>query len=125
MQPDKGVDPRARGRLWVAFIVLGLALVLIGWFAWQGILSVVGNFALLILLPVSVLIGTVVRAVIYVWNLPIWILFPMVAWTIVYESYQTVETPGPTPISWYVKTAALVIVVLLVLLTFHEGFFLV
>jgi hypothetical protein len=123
MRPDKGVDPRVRGILWVALIVMGLALVPIVWFAWHGILAAACNSALLLLLPVSVLIGVVVRAVIYVWNLPIWIIFPMVAWTIVYESYQTVETPGPTPIGWYFKTALLLIVLLMVLLIFHEGLF--
>jgi hypothetical protein len=51
MEPDKGVDPRVRAILWVALIVMGLALVLIVWFAWQGILSAVCNLALLILLP--------------------------------------------------------------------------
>jgi hypothetical protein len=123
MEPDKGTDPRVRWILWVALIVLGLAAVLILWFAWHGILSAVGSLALLILVPASVLIGMVVRAVVYVWDLPIWILLPMISLTIVYESYQTVETPGPTPVSWYVKTAILLIAVLLVLLTFHEGWF--
>ena len=123
MEPDKGADPRVRGILWAALIVMGLAAVLILWFGWQGILSTVGNLALLILVPVSVVIGVVVRAVIYVWNLPIWIIFPMAGWTLVYESYQTIKAPGPTPVNWYVKTAILLIVVLLVLLTFHEGWF--
>jgi hypothetical protein len=103
MEPDKGADPRARGIVWLALIVIGLALVLILWFAWRGILSAVGNLALLILIPASVLIGIVVHAVIYVWNLPIWIIFPMAGWTLVYESYQTIKTPGPTPASWYVS----------------------
>lgn len=115
MEPDKGADPRVRGILWVALIVMGLAAVLILWFASQGILSALGNLGLLILIPASVLIGMVVRVVIYVWNLPIWIIFPMIALTLVYGSYQTINIPGPTPISWYVKTAILLIAVLLVL----------